>query len=772
MAKPYHSLKAKTPHNTPIVAPKPLSNTNDNRENKPAPRKQWCTEPRAAGNGARGPGISTRPQKEPMDHLGPEVVAPGAGSLPVNPPISRHEHSQLPVNDHDPQRSPLNPLAPVFVPFSLALPPYDSDDEFADDADTPQHAIRVHHLLEDAALWSRFDESDLGGEPPTPCECHQVSRGSCPDVMAYHVDRINRGLAQTGLTPNMDGLREPLKYPSFPVDTWEKALEGYFDADEIVRALRYGWDVSFTREPQPKSAQWNLQGASLYAEHVQKYVDTESKFGSLIGPFVESELPFRVFVSPLNTVDKKNSVTRRTVVDCTQLERGINAFIDAHWHRGKKWKLTLPTSKTIIELIKQTLAKYPSQRVLIFKVDMQRWYRWFLLDPVASVFFAIRWKGKIFLDTALSFGNRAASLAAQRVLWAVLYLYRTKIPPFPGSYNSGIPCSCLDHCECGDNRACGYVDDFLGVSPECLAQLNFNSVLALADHLGLRLSQTPGHIAAPSTECECLGVLYNTENNTMRLPQDKLEALTALLVVWINKKTATEHELAVLCGKLLYAANVISAGRLFLNRCLATKRRASRFREAIYLDEDFWADVRWWQEAIALRNGVSFLVPDDTLHMSLDASTNGFYDGKPGIGAYNHKNHQYISTTVPPELSDLCIADLELLAHVISVRIWGPDWKGAEVTVHTDNMATFFLLTNGRSRDDRRLKMSRAVATCEIVSQCRLISKWIPTSENTLADILSRVGDPAQRRRFQEHCDQLGGIPRQRHVSPEMFRFQ
>ena len=360
MAKPYHSLKAKTPHNTPIVAPKPLSNTNDNRENKPAPRKQWCTEPRAAGNGARGPVISTRPQKEPMDHLGPEVVAPGAGSLPVNPPISRHEHSQLPVNDHDPQRSPLNPLAPVFVPFSLALPPYDSDDEFADDADTPQYAIRVHHLLEDAALWSRFDESDLGGEPPTPCECHQVSRGSCPDVMAYHVDRINRGLAQTGLTPNMDGLREPLKYPSFPVDTWEKALEGYFDADEIVRALRYGWDVSFTREPQPKSAQWNLQGASLYAEHVQKYVDTESKFGSLIGPFVESELPFRVFVSPLNTVDKKNSVTRRTVVDCTQLERGINAFIDAHWHRGKKWKLTLPTSKTIIELIKQTRAKYPS----------------------------------------------------------------------------------------------------------------------------------------------------------------------------------------------------------------------------------------------------------------------------------------------------------------------------------------------------------------------------------------------------------------------------
>lgn len=189
------------------------------------------------------------------------------------------------------------------------------------------------------------------------------------------------------------------------------------------------------------------------------------------------------------------------------------------------------------------------------------------------------------------------------------------------------------------------------------------------------------------------------------------------------------------------------------------------------MDEDFWADIRWWQEAISLRNGVSFLVPDNTLHISLDASTNGFYDGKPGIGAYNHQNHQYVSTTPPPELSDLCIADLELLAHVVAVRIWGPGWKGCEITIHTDNMATYYLLTNGRSRDDRRLRMSRAVATAEIQSQCRLVSRWIPTTENTLADALSRVGDPAQRRKFQEHCDQLSGIPRQRHVNPEMFNF-
>ena len=330
----------------------------------------------------------------------------------------------------------------------------------------------------------------------------------------------------------------------------------------------------------------------------------------------------------------------------------------------------------------------------------------------------------------------------------------------------------MGHCDCGENRAAGYIDDFMGASPESLAQINFESALALARSLGLRISQTPGHVSPPSTECECLGILYDTERNTMQLPKDKVDALTDLLKVWVTKQTASEHELAVLCGRLLYASGVIFAGRLFLNRCLATKRRASRHTKPITLDEDFWADIKWWQAAIALRNGISFLVPDSSIHITLDASTNGFYGGLPGLGAYNHSTHQYFSAAPTPEYRDLCIADLELITHVVAVNMWGSEWKGAEITIHTDNQACWHLLRNGRSRDDQRLHMSRNVATNQIVNQWRLVSEWIPTSENTLADALSRVADRNQREKFQDHCDRLGGIPRQRHVNPEMFKFR
>ena len=161
-----------------------------------------------------------------------------------------------------------------------------------------------------------------------------------------------------------------------------------------------------------------------------------------------------------------------------------------------------------------------------------------------------------------------------------------------------------------------------------------------------------------------------------------------------------------------------------------------------------------------------------SVHVTLDASTNGFYGGLPGLGAYNHSTHQYFSTAPTPEYRDLCIADLELITHVVAVNLWGSEWKGVEVTIHTDNQACWHLLRNGRSRDDRRLRMSRGVATNQITNQWRLVSEWIPTTENSLADALSRVADSNQREKFQDHCDRLGGIPRQRHVNPEMFKFR
>ena len=314
-------------------------------------------------------------------------------SLRARSPVPDHKNSKAQVPHYSPRVNPvcppslLDPHAQEFSPFSVHTPCYDDLDDSVDDAVTqncpdsaqgPKSSVladRVEDIQVDQALWTKFLDSDDSAPAPNPCNCHGKPLGSCPDIMAYHVDRIKRGFRETGLTPNMDGLREPLKFPSFPVDVWKAALAGYFDAHEINSGIEFGWDVSFTEQPRPKNARWNLQGASLHEKDVQHYIDTELAFGSIVGPFDENKLPFDVYCSPLNTVRKKNSEIRRTVVDCSQLDLGVNSFIDAHLHRGTVWKLSLPTSQTIIRLIQETRDKYPGQKVLIFKLDFQRWYR-------------------------------------------------------------------------------------------------------------------------------------------------------------------------------------------------------------------------------------------------------------------------------------------------------------------------------------------------------------------------------------------------------------
>ena len=122
-------------------------------------------------------------------------------------------------------------------------------------------------------------------------------------------------------------------------------------------------------------------------QDVDAYIKSELEHAAILGPFREGQLPFKVFRSPLGTAPK--IPVRRTITDCSQISDGINSFISAHDHRGKTWKISLPTTHTIVELIKENRSLFPGQQLQMFKVDFSRWYRWFQVDPSQSIFFAI-----------------------------------------------------------------------------------------------------------------------------------------------------------------------------------------------------------------------------------------------------------------------------------------------------------------------------------------------------------------------------------------------
>jgi hypothetical protein len=132
----------------------------------------------------------------------------------------------------------------------------------------------------------------------------------------------------------------------------------------------------------------------------------------------------------------------------------------------------------------------------------------------------------------------------------------------------------------------------LSSPPEGFTDDDFNSPLALAAHLGHRLSISKGHTAPPDPVCVTLGLQYDMDNNTMSLPEDEVVALSTVLTEQLDKTKATEKELSSLAGTLLKAANVVLAGRFSRNQGLATKRRAFRPKHSIYPVGAFRDDIQ------------------------------------------------------------------------------------------------------------------------------------------------------------------------------------
>ena len=325
-------------------------------------------------------------------------------------------------------------------------------------------------------------------------------------------------------------------------------------------------------------------------------------------------------------------------------------------------------------------------------------------------------------------------------------------------------------------RGAPLLDATIGVAAASNAEWLFNAFIKLVDSLTLKLSRTPGHISPPATSCVALGILYNTETNLVSLPEDKLALLKQMLAEWKSKTVATPKELASLAGRLLWCSAVVPPGRVFLGRVLQLKRAGdsrppSQARRPVGLDADFRLDLAWWADWTETWNGRSFLEPLHAADLALDASSNGWDQGQPGIGAFSYFNNEYFATGVPDDLLDWPIADLELVAYLLAIRAWKHLWSGMEVSFLTDNEATRFLMQLGRTRSTRRLAIARAVVAEQVQGNFRISSDRISTTDNVLADALSRLAQPGKADEFKQTCARSNVVPVRVPVQPEWFRF-
>ena len=573
--------------------------------------------------------------------------------------------------------------------------------------------------------------------------------------------------------PNRDGLRILLSDHSLHALAWEDMLDGYFDGLDILESVRYGWDLGLSENPAPRDAKFNHPSARDHEADVEAYIQAELLHGAMCGPFSEDSLPFPFAASPLGTVPKANSDVRRTITDCTFRGMGINEWISKELYRGEPWDLHLPGIDDVVRMVEDCRAEFPDEKIVLYKLDLSRYYRNWRVNPGDVPFLALRWKGQIFLDLSYSFGNRAAMYGSQRSSDALAWMVRTKLSPAPGLPNKGSSCRCVARCQCGSNRVIAYVDDFIGACPVSQANHIWNTFLELLDKLGLKPSETKGHLCPPSHEITALGILVNLQENTLSIPPDKLQKAIVLLQDWVNRSMATKRMLQKLLGVLLHLSRVVRPGRLFVNRMLCTMRKAEKLDVSMVLDNEFKKDVHWWLKHIRTWNGVS-LLKFNQFHnkIQLDASTNGWWNGRPGIGGYNFLRHEYFRCSVPDDWPWLRIEDLELVAHIIAARCWGWSWDSLQIFGQTDSEPCEFLLRNGRSSVSHRLGMARFFCDLQLKHNFLWHAAGIRSKENILSDCLSRWASAERRQKFAATLSELE-IPSAKrvHVPDSFFKF-
>ena len=348
----------------------------------------------------------------------------------------------------------------------------------------------------DFSLWRKQSEFQFGFVPLTNLVI--------PNSVGHVGDKVNDPIEQhfrvksTGI-PNFLGARIPIK-SQLHVDEWENMLSGYWDK-QLIHLIRFGFPIDFNRSSPLTHEDKNHSSAVDYPDDIRAYLSEEIQHGAIIGPYENDPIPNCHF-SPFMTREKPNASNRRVIIDLSwPKNNSVNDGVDKNSYLGSEFSLTFPTIDDITnELIKIGPGSH------IYKIDISRAFRHLKIDPLDYDLLGLHWDAT-FLDTCLPFGSRHGSQNFQHVSDAVRYVLR-----------------------CHGYGVINYIDDFVGYGTPDVARRSFDCLRNVLERVGLTISEKK--LVAPCTKAVCLGVLIDTENGTVSIPDDKLRHINDTVKEW------------------------------------------------------------------------------------------------------------------------------------------------------------------------------------------------------------------------------------------------
>lgn len=239
-----------------------------------------------------------------------------------------------------------------------------------------------------------------------------------------------------------------------------------------------------------------------------------------------------------------------------------------------------------------------------------------------------------------------------------------------------------------------------------------------------------------------LGLLINTLNRTIAIPQDKVDkALQQIEEVIVSKKIKV-IQIQKLAGLLNFLCRAIVPGRAFVRR-LYYRIGNLKQHYHIRVDREIKEDLSMWTKLLEMDQTVCrpFMDFSKTLQADeLEFFTDASLAKDKGIGGWF--NCSYFLGRYQEGFIDQCkpsIEFCELLAVTIAIHLYGNRLQNKRSIIFCDNESVVEMINASSTRSPICMRLIRHITYLSITWNSRFFCRHVPGIKNRYADLLSRM---------------------------------
>ena len=301
-----------------------------------------------------------------------------------------------------------------------------------------------------------------------------------------------------------------------------------------------------------------------------------------------------------------------------------------------------------------------------------------------------------------------------------------------------------------DSNLWGYLDDFFGQirGSKAHADRAYDIFREVCHDLGLKVQDDPLKTSPPAKIALFLGIEWDLEKMEIRLTAERVAKLVARLTKLEGRESVTLKELQSIVGVLQFCSIVLPAAVPFYRQLLDAQRGMSSHCPAsrkFHFTAEMQADIAMWLALLRCLNGSSIVMgitqPTPSVRLWTDASLTGYGSWFGGRSQRGRWPEEWLGRMKEAGGWEISINHCEACALLIGMREVIPLVAGKQLRCMIDNQSVVGMCRKLSARSAHTLPIFKEIAILCAIYSVSLRPYYVPSKENTAADMLSRTWD-------------------------------